>query len=144
MVLPLLKDLLKSSSFHLAPIKRYLVQRQAIRVGSSSATDKLSTASKLKGVFKRYGYIAGCFHSAVYVSTLSLVYSCLHLNFDIQSLADQMPLLDSIPFDPSAGKFVAAYAITAATGPGRGVVTVLATPWIAERVRQRKKYDSKL
>ena len=99
---------------------------------------------KLKETMKVYGVTATLFHSTVYVCSLSSVYACVCSGLDAPAL------LSSWGFDPTmipdgAGELAAAWCLTALSGPGRGVITVLGTPvvaqWWKRRVQQNKREE---
>ena len=91
-----------------------------------------SLAERLKHVMKRYGTTAVLFHSSVYVLSYSSVFLSIHYGLDAEALLKSLGA-GEIGIPAEAGEFAAAWAVTAISGPPRGLLTVVATPLIARR-----------
>ncbi|ETV95665.1 hypothetical protein H310_11084 [Aphanomyces invadans] len=89
---------------------------------------------KLKQVTKEYGQVAVVFHSTVFLATLGSAYASIRMGVDIRHV--KVPFINLEDINPDAGSFLLAYLATLATGPLRGGITIVSTPWIARMLRK--------
>ena len=95
-----------------------------------------SIKDRLKHTVKVYGVTATIFHSTVYVCSLSAVYVGVRNGLNAQELLTSWGVDTNILPD-GAGDIAAAWAITAVTGPARGLLTIIGTPFVAKMVPGR-------
>ena len=97
-----------------------------------------SIKDRLKHTVKVYGVTATIFHSTVYVCSLSAVYVGVRNGLNAQELLISWGV-DTNILPEGAGDVAAAWAITAVTGPARGLLTIVGTPFVAKMVPSRYK-----
>eukprot|EP00041_Stephanoeca_diplocostata_P008685 m.128612 g.128612 ORF g.128612 m.128612 type:complete len:217 (+) comp17431_c0_seq1:401-1051(+) len=99
------------------------------------ARDQQESKLTLKQVMLKYGKITLIMHSTVYVATLTCVY--VGLRYGAPDTVAAVVEYATKTFDidlTDGGPLIAAYLLTATTGPARGVATVVCTPVVARRV----------
>ena len=75
----------------------------------------------------------------MYVCSLSAVYVGVRNGLNAQELLISWGVDTNILPD-GAGDVAAAWAITAVTGPARGLLTIVGTPFVAKMVPSRRRY----
>eukprot|EP00035_Acanthoeca_spectabilis_P008346 m.152405 g.152405 ORF g.152405 m.152405 type:complete len:174 (-) comp14321_c0_seq2:1672-2193(-) len=135
--------------------RRLLAQCQKSRITDRSTSKKLETHSDLSSdsvsqaqgpsaeaepprtaslgeTLKRYGVAAVALHSAVYVTSLSTVFTAVQLCPEaVSPMTTWITETTGVPIPEAAGSLAVAWTLTAVTGPARGIVTVLFAPTVA-------------
>ena len=107
----------------------------------AAESSQLTLADRLKATVKLYGLTATAFHSSVYVLSLGTTFVAVRNGLDTAELLRSWGLGDHIEMiPPEAGDLAAAWCICAVTGPARGVLTVAASPAIANYLNRRRNF----
>mgnify|MGYP001058658482 CR=1 FL=1 len=103
---------------------------------STPPQEPTGVQAKIKGLFKKYGYVAIGTYATVYASTFLSFLGLLYLGLDFEALAAKVGLEGYVGAAGGGGILLAAFIMTKLCSPLRLLITLSITPYVASVVRK--------